>query len=109
MTSLLSEELDRLIETIDARKNASPDTSYTAKLLSNGVEKCAQKVGEEAVECAIAAVSGGDEDLAGEAADLLYHLVVLLAAKGVSPDEVARVLQKRAGVSGLDEKASRTE
>ncbi len=99
--------LDALVATVKARKGASPDQSYTAKLLSDGVNRCAQKLGEEAVEAAIAAASGEKEALAGEAADVLFHLAVLLAAAGVEPGDVANELARRRGVSGLEEKAGR--
>lgn len=101
------EVLNRLFATIEARKGADPATSWTAKLLSHGVEKCAQKVGEEAVETAIAAAAGKKDEVASESADLLYHLLVLWAASGVSPDEVYAKLQEREGTSGIEEKASR--
>jgi phosphoribosyl-ATP pyrophosphohydrolase len=101
--------LDRLFATIAARKKAAdPSASYTAKLLSEGVEKCARKFGEEAVEAALAAVSGNKAHLAAESADVLYHLLVLWAAAGIMPDEVYAALKKREGISGLAEKASRS-
>ncbi len=92
---------------IERRREASPETSYTAKLLGRGVAKCAQKVGEEAVETAIAAAMADKEELAAESADLLYHLLVLWAAAGIEPGQVAAALATRKGVSGLVEKASR--
>ncbi|MBV7258000.1 phosphoribosyl-ATP diphosphatase [Erythrobacter crassostreae] len=101
--------LERLEQTIAARRAASPDSSYVAKLNAKGVPKIAQKVGEEATETVIAAVSGSNEELVGESADLLFHLMVLLNAKGVSFDHVLAELDRREGLSGLDEKASRTE
>ncbi len=99
--------LDRLCATIDARKDADPDSSYTAQLLSKGAEHCARKFGEEAVEAIIAATGGAREELTAEAADVLYHLFVALAAAGVSPNDVAVALAAREGTSGLDEKAAR--
>jgi phosphoribosyl-ATP pyrophosphohydrolase len=102
-----SETLDRLAATIAARKGADPATSWTAKLLSEGPERCARKFGEEAVEAVIAAVSGDKDATASESADVIYHLLVLLAATGVSLDDVAAKLQAREGRSGLEEKASR--
>jgi phosphoribosyl-ATP pyrophosphohydrolase len=99
--------LDRLFATIAARKNADPGSSYTAKLLAGGKTVCAKKLGEEAVETAIAAVSQDSRAVAQESADLLYHLAVLWAACGVRPEEVYAVLAQREGRSGLDEKASR--
>jgi phosphoribosyl-ATP pyrophosphohydrolase len=103
-----SEILDRLAATIQARKGADPATSWTAKLLSEGPERCAKKFGEEAVEAVIAAVSGDKDATAAESADVLYHLLVLLAATGVSLDAVAAKLQAREGRSGIEEKASRS-
>jgi len=100
--------LNRLEATIARRLTASPDESYVAKLNSKGLAKIAQKVGEEAVETVIAAVSGEREELVSESADLLMHLLVLLQKKGVALDEVMAELDRREGVSGLDEKASRS-
>jgi phosphoribosyl-ATP pyrophosphohydrolase len=99
--------LDRLFATIAARKGGDPSSSYTAKLLSEGVERCAKKFGEEAVETVIAAMSADKAAIAAESADVLYHLAVLLAATGVTPDDVYAVLTAREGQSGLAEKASR--
>src|SRR5262249_13317161 len=82
---------------------------YTAKLLSQGIEKCAKKVGEEAIEAALAAVKGDREHLKLEAADLFYHLIVLLEVSGLPLGEVMGELEKRVGVSGIVEKASRKE
>ena len=101
--------LERLEQTIAARRAASPDDSYVAKLNAKGVPKIAQKVGEEATETVIAALSGSEQDLVGESADLLFHLIVLLNAKGVPFDAVLDELSAREGLSGLDEKASRSE
>ena len=100
--------LTRLEATIARRLTASPDESYVAKLNSKGLAKIAQKVGEEAVETVIAAMSGGHEELVSESADLLMHLLVLLQKKGVALEEVMAELDRREGVSGLDEKASRS-
>src|SRR5215510_11374280 len=99
--------IDRLFATIEARKGADPSVSYTAKLLNEGTAKCAKKLGEEAVEACIAAVSGDRTALAGESADVLYHLLVLWAASGLKPDDVYRALEAREGRSGLEEKAAR--
>lgn len=100
--------LDRLFATIAARKAAGDaGTSYTAKLISQGVEKCAKKFGEEAVEAALAAVSGDKAHLARESADVLYHLSVLWAAAGITPQDVYAELHAREHQSGLAEKASR--
>ena len=99
--------LDRLFATIAARRGGDTSQSYTAKLLAAGVEKCAAKFGEEATETVIAAIRQDKGELAKESADALYHLMVLWAASGVTPDDVYAVLKSREGVSGLDEKASR--
>ena len=101
--------LKRLEQTIAERRGASPDTSYVAKLNSKGIEKIAQKLGEEATEAVIAALSGSREDLVGESADVLFHLMVLLGAKQIPLADVLAELDRREGISGLDEKASRTE
>jgi phosphoribosyl-ATP pyrophosphohydrolase len=103
----MSEGLDRLFATIAARKGADPASSYTAKLLAEGVEKCAKKFGEEATETVIAAISRNKTELAKESADVLYHLAVLWAASGIMPEEVYAVLRAREGKSGLEEKAAR--
>ncbi|HZQ40573.1 MAG TPA: phosphoribosyl-ATP diphosphatase [Rhizomicrobium sp.] len=105
----MSEALDRLFATIAARKGADPASSYTAKLLAEGVEKCAKKFGEEATEAVIAAISRDKAELAKESADVLYHLAVLWAASGITPDEVYAVLRAREGQSGLAEKAARSK
>lgn len=101
------------LEALDARvalrAGASPDESYTAKLIGKGIEKCAQKLGEEAVETAIAAVAGKKVELAKEAGDVLYHLLVLLRASGVPLAEVMAELESRTAQSGLAEKASRAK
>jgi len=99
--------LDRLFETIAAKKGGDPSTSYTAKLLAKGTLHCAKKMGEEAVETALAAVAQDRQALANESADLVYHLLVLWAATGVQPDDVYAALAAREGRSGLEEKASR--
>jgi phosphoribosyl-ATP pyrophosphohydrolase len=103
----MSEGLDRLFATIAARKGADPTQSYTAKLLAQGVEKCAKKFGEEATETVIAAIQKDKTELAKESADVLYHLAVLWAASGITPEDVYAVLKAREGTSGLEEKASR--
>ncbi len=101
--------LERLEATIAARASASPETSYVAKLNAKGLHTIAQKVGEEAVETVIASLDGSADDLVGESADLLFHLMVLLQAKGVAFDQVLAELDRREGFSGLAEKASRAE
>ena len=99
--------LDRLFATIAARKIADAGSSYTAKLLKDGVERCAKKFGEEAVEAAIAAVAGKKDATIAESADVLYHLLVLWAACGIMPEDAYAALAAREGRSGLEEKASR--
>jgi phosphoribosyl-ATP pyrophosphohydrolase len=99
--------LDRLFAVIQSRKDADPGSSYTAKLLAQGPLAIAKKVGEEAVETALAAVAEDAARVASESADLLYHLLVLWADCGVSPAQVYAALEARAGQSGLEEKASR--
>lgn len=99
--------LDRLAATVASRQGGDPEASYTAKLLSKGPAKAAQKVGEEAVEVVIEAARGDAAALASESADLLYHLLVLWTAAGVSPADVWARLEAREGVSGLAEKAAR--
>src|SRR5947209_19581207 len=104
--SRFAEVLERLAATIAERKAADRQTSYTAQLLSDPA-RAAKKLGEEAVEAVIAAVAAPGDHLAAESADLLYHLLVVLAAAGVSLDDVAAKLEAREGTSGLDEKAGR--
>ena len=99
--------LDRLYATIESRKGADPTTSYTAKLMSRGREKLAQKLGEEATEAVIEAVKGDTDKLILESADLLYHLLALWATVGVKPVQVWTELAHREGISGLAAKAGR--
>ncbi|WP_293574333.1 phosphoribosyl-ATP diphosphatase [Phaeobacter sp.] len=99
--------LHALEATIAARKSADPDTSWTAKLLSKGPEKCAEKFGEEAIEAIIEAVKDDKGALATEGADVLYHFLVMLAARDVALDDVLAVLAERQGLSGIAEKAAR--
>ena len=100
--------LDTLESVIRARKGGDPATSYVAKLFTRGRAKIAQKLGEEATETVIAAMGDDKTALTGEAADLIFHLLVLLADAGVSLDDVRAELKRREGVSGIEEKASRT-
>jgi phosphoribosyl-ATP pyrophosphohydrolase len=100
--------LRQLAATIKTRRMDSAAMSYTRQLLDGGPERCARKLGEEAVETVIAAISQDDAALKAEAADLIYHLLVLLEIRNISIDDVLKVLEARSGVSGLDEKASRT-
>ena len=99
--------LDDLDRRVRERAAASPDESYTAKLLKDGLERCARKFGEEAVETVIAAVANDKTGLTGEAADVLYHLLVLLKSADVPLTDVMAALEKRTAQSGLAEKASR--
>lgn len=96
-----------LAATIAARRTADPDSSWTARLLAKGPEKCAEKFGEEAVEAIIEAVRGDRARLTSEAADVIFHLLVMLAARDVTLADVEAELDRRAGTSGLAEKASR--
>ena len=100
--------LHRLAEAIEARRGADPETSWTAKLLAKGPEKTAEKFGEEAVEAIIEAVKGDKARLTAEAADALYHLLVMCASRGVTLSEIEAELAARESRSGLDEKASRS-
>ncbi len=100
--------LIRLQDTIRDRRDADPDSSYVASLHARGVPVMARKLGEEATETIVAALSGTREELVGEAADILFHLAVLLDAKGVALEDVMAELDRRDGVSGLEEKASRS-
>jgi phosphoribosyl-ATP pyrophosphohydrolase len=103
----LGEALARLWATIDARHGASPETSYTAKLLAGGPAAIARKLGEESLEAVIEAVKGDNAALTRESADLLYHLLVLWAAAGLTPEDVATELARREGVLGIEEKKTR--
>jgi phosphoribosyl-ATP pyrophosphohydrolase len=103
----LGEALARLWATIEARRGASPDTSYTAKLLASGPAAVARKLGEESLEAVIEVVKGDSAALTRESADLLYHLLVLWAAAGLSPEDVAAELTRREGTSGIEEKSRR--
>ncbi|WP_298197093.1 phosphoribosyl-ATP diphosphatase [Novosphingobium sp.] len=103
----MTDTLARLEQTIAARRGADPASSYVAKLHAKGVGKIAQKVGEEATETVIAALSGDKDELVGEAADLLFHLLVLLGAREVPLAEVLAELDRREGLSGIAERAAR--
>jgi phosphoribosyl-ATP pyrophosphohydrolase len=104
--SELGDTLDRLWAVIDSRRGGDPAASWTAKLLADP-KLAAKKLGEEAVEAAIAAATGDKAALTAEAADVLYHLLAVLAASGVTPDEVTAALKAREGTSGVVEKAGR--
>jgi phosphoribosyl-ATP pyrophosphohydrolase len=101
--------LDRLFAVVESRRNADPTVSHSARLLSRGVAKVAQKFGEEAVECLIEAVAGNREALIGESADVLYHLLVLWVSSDVTPSDVWAELIRREGISGIAEKAARAK
>ncbi len=103
----MSDVLTRLARTIESRKGADSGSSYVASLLAKGPEKCAEKFGEEAVEAIIEAAKGNAEKLTTEAADVLFHLLVMLAAQDVTLEDVLAVLESREGTSGHAEKASR--
>lgn len=100
--------LDALYETVESRRGADPAASWTARLLAGGVPGIAKKTGEEAVETIVAALAEDPDALTAESADLLYHLLVLWAACGVTPARVWRELERREATSGLAEKAART-
>lgn len=99
--------LDRLWAVVMDRRSADPAHSHSARLLSRGTSKVAQKFGEEAVECLIEAVSGNNPALISESADVLYHLLVMWVAAGIEPADVWSELERREGISGVIEKASR--
>ena len=99
--------LARLEQTIRQRRSASPEESYVAGLAARGLPVIARKLGEEAIEAVVAALTDNREELVGEAADVLFHLLLLLAEKGISLEEVLGELERREGTSGLAEKASR--
>lgn len=112
MSSSADHRLDvlaSLADTVASRRGAPSSESYTAKLLSQGVEKCAKKFGEEAVEIALASMTGEREHITSEAADVLYHLLVLLSATEVPLSDVMVELERRFGVGGLKEKAARKQ
>ena len=107
MAAELGPTLDRLWQVILSGRGGDPQTSYTARLFTRGRAKIAQKLGEEAIEAVIEGVADNPSALVGESADLLYHLLVLWAAAGVSPADVAAELIRREGTSGIDEKRAR--
>jgi phosphoribosyl-ATP pyrophosphohydrolase len=105
----VTDTIEKLAATIAARRGADPASSYVAKLLAGGTPLAARKLGEEAVETVVAALSGDARDLTAEAADLLFHLLVLLEASGVPLADVLAELDRREGVSGIAEKAGRKD
>ena len=105
----LADLIGYLATTIDDRAGGDPKDSYTAKLLSKGPLHCGKKIAEEGAELALALAAEGKSESAAEAADLIYHMMVGLRAKGVTLDSVANALRKRQGISGLEEKAARRD
>jgi len=103
----MSDILDRLAETLEARKHADPQSSYVAKLYAKGLDSILKKVGEEAAETIIAAKDGDREQIIYETADLWFHTLVMLAQTGLHPNDVLNELARREGLSGLEEKAAR--
>ena len=102
-----NDTLERLYRVIGEHKNADPDKSYVAKRMKQGTGKIAQKLGEEAVETIIAAMQNDRKEIIKESADLLFHWLLLLADRGVTPDEVMKELTRREGASGIEEKKRR--
>ena len=109
MTDQTQDIFDQLFATILDRKGADPSTSYVASLYDKGLHKIAEKVGEEAVETIIAATGKDAADVVAESADLIFHLMVLLAEKGLTLDDVRAELARREGISGIEEKNSRSK
>ena len=103
----MSEVLDQLAQVLEERKNADPDSSYVAGLYAKGLDAILKKIGEEATETVMAAKDGVAEKIVYETADLWFHTLVLLAYQGLAPQDVLNELQRRFGLSGLEEKASR--
>lgn len=105
----MSDILARLAEVLEERKQAEPDSSYVARLYDKGLDAILKKIGEEATETVMAAKDGVKEKIIYETADLWFHSMVLLAQQGLSPDDVLQELDRRFGLSGLDEKAARKD
>ena len=105
----MNETLNRLAELLEQRKSADPKSSYVAKLYAKGMDGILKKVGEEAAETIIAAKNGDSEELIYETADLLFHILVMLAHAGLKPEDIMNELARREGLSGIDEKSSRVE
>ncbi len=103
------DSLDRLFATIDARRDADPEQSWTARMLARGPAKCAEKFGEEAVEAIIEAARGDRDALIRESADVLYHFCIMLASQDIGPADLAAELSRREERSGLAERASRSD
>lgn len=105
----MNNTLQQLADVLEQRKGADPDSSYVAQLYSKGLDKILKKVGEEATEVVMAAKDGDKDNVVYEVADLWFHTLVLLAQQGLSPDDVLEELDRRFGLSGLEEKASREQ
>jgi phosphoribosyl-ATP pyrophosphohydrolase len=105
----MSDILNRLAQILEERKGADPDTSYVASLYAKGLDAILKKIGEEATETVMAAKDGEDERIIAETADLWFHTMVLLAQRGLGPEQVLAELDRRFGLSGLEEKRQRGE
>lgn len=105
----MNDILNRLAETLEARKNADPQSSYVAKLYAKGLDGILKKIGEESAEAIIAAKGGDKSQVVYEVADLWFHTLVLLAQQGLHPDDVLNELARREGMSGIAEKAARAK
>ncbi len=105
----MSDTLNKLAEVLEQRKQADPDSSYVAKLYDKGLDAILKKIGEEATETVMAAKDGDRDKIVRETADLWFHCMVLLAHQGLHPRDVSEELERRFGLSGLEEKAGRTE
>ncbi len=106
---MTNDVLNELAQTLENRKNASPDSSYVASLYDKGLDEILKKIGEEATEVVIAAKSGEKTAIIHETADLWFHTLVMLAQQGLSPDDILSELGRRFGLSGLEEKANRNK
>ena len=104
----MNDVFSQLADMLEQRKGADPDSSYVAQLYARGLDVILKKVGEEAAETIIAAKNGDSEQIIYEAADLWFHMLVLLAQQGLRPEQVLVELQRRMGLSGLEEKAGRS-
>jgi phosphoribosyl-ATP pyrophosphohydrolase len=101
--------LEKLVQVIASRRHGDKEKSWTAKLLSAGPNYCARKFGEEAIELIVASANGNADEIKSEAADVLFHLLVLLESRGISLSEILDILEARQGISGIDEKKSRKD
>ena len=105
----MNDTLNQLAKVLEERKTADPESSYVAKLYSKGMDAVLKKIGEEATETVMAAKDGNKEQIVYETADLWFHCMVLLAQQGLGPEDVMRELARRFGISGIDEKAKRSQ